>query len=159
MSARATLAALALLAGACAAPPPPLAPPPPPPPPPSAPSPVPWRAVVHLSDPGRPANARGLANAMAGIEALAAQGEGPLHVVLVVHGPALGWFRRAEPDNLGEPLARLLAKGHVELRVCARTLADNHWALPDILPGAAVVPSGTVEVIHLQREGFAYFKP
>ncbi len=77
----------------------------------------------------------------------------------MVHGPALGWFRRAEPDGLAEPVAQLLATGRVELRVCARTLEENHWTLADIVPGAAAVPSGTVEVIRLQREGFAYFKP
>jgi len=93
------------------------------------------------------------------LNALDALGDEPAHFVIVVHGQALAWFRRAEPDNLAEPLAALLATGKVELRVCARTLAENHWRLSDILPGASVVPSGTLEVIRLQREGFAYFKP
>jgi intracellular sulfur oxidation DsrE/DsrF family protein len=152
--------ALAFVA-ACAPPPP--APPPPPPPPPAvaatAPETVAWRAVFHLSDPGRPANLRGLQNVSNGIKAILAQGDAPIQFVLVVHGPALGWFRRGEPDNLAEPLAQLLATGRVELRVCARTLEDNHWTLADILPGAKAVPSGTAEVIRLQGQGFAYFKP
>jgi intracellular sulfur oxidation DsrE/DsrF family protein len=74
---------------------------------------------------------------------------------VVVHSQALAWFRRAEPDNLAEPLAALLATGKVELRVCARTLEENHWNLSDILPGASTVPSGTVEFLRLQRDGFA----
>ncbi len=43
--------------------------------------------------------------------------------------------------------------------MCARSLDEYHWKIGDILPGARSVPSGTVEVIRLQREGFAYFKP
>lgn len=92
---RPLLPTLALLAAACA-PPPPL-PPPPPPPPPAAPSSTParaaepdpteWRAVFHLADPGRPANARGLQSAMNAIKAL---GDAKIHFVIVVHGPALG---------------------------------------------------------------------
>jgi intracellular sulfur oxidation DsrE/DsrF family protein len=93
------------------------------------------------------------------INALKALGDEPARFVLVVHGQALAWFRRAEPDNLAGPLAELLATGKVELRVCSRTLEENHWRLSDILPGAATVPSGTLEVIRLQREGFVYFKP
>jgi intracellular sulfur oxidation DsrE/DsrF family protein len=93
------------------------------------------------------------------VNALKAVGDEPARFVLVAHGQALVWFRRAEPDNLAEPLAALLATGKVELRVCARTLEENHWKLSDILPGAAAVPSGTLEVIRLQRDGFAYFKP
>ena len=29
----------------------------------------------------------------------------------------------------------------------------------DLVPGATVVPSGTLEVLRLEREGFVYFKP
>jgi intracellular sulfur oxidation DsrE/DsrF family protein len=157
MSRGALLAALVLVAG-CAPPPAP-APPPPPAVAATAPEPPAWRAVFHLSDPGRSANLRGLSNAINGIKAILAQGDAPIQIVLVVHGPALGWFRRAEPDNLAEPLAQLLATGRAELRVCARTLEENHWTLADILPGAKAVPSGTAEVILLQRQGLAYFKP
>lgn len=115
-----------------------------------------WRAVFHLSDPGRPTNARGLQNALNAVKAL---GDAPIRFVLVVHGPALGWFRKAEPDNLAEPLAQLLATGHVQFEVCERTLEEHHWKLADILPGAEGVPIGTVEVLRLEGLGFAYFKP
>jgi intracellular sulfur oxidation DsrE/DsrF family protein len=133
---------------------------PPPPPPPAAvpaaePS-GPLRAVFHLSEPGRAPSARGLTNALNALKAL---GDEPARFVLVVHGPAVEWLRRGEPENLGAPLAALLATGKVELRVCGKTLEENHWQLGDLLPGAAVVPSGTLEVLRLQRAGYAYFRP
>ena len=124
--------------------------------PPSTPAAAELRAVVHLSDPSRPANARGLQNVANGLKAL---GDEPARFVLVVHGQALGWFRRGEPENLGGPLAALLATGKVELRVCAKTLEENHWVLSDLVPGAVVVPSGTIEVLRLQQQGFLYFRP
>ncbi|APR83009.1 Hypothetical protein A7982_08358 [Minicystis rosea] len=114
------------------------------------------RAVFHFSDPARPSNVRGLENAK---RALAALGSTPARFVIVVHGQALNWFRKGEQENLAAPLAALLATGKVELHVCARTLEENHWHISDILPGATTVPSGSAEVLKLERDGFVYFKP
>jgi intracellular sulfur oxidation DsrE/DsrF family protein len=163
---RGLLVPLALALSACApAPvPAPVAPAPAPVPaaPPPAPVPVPaapdatLRAVFHLSDPNRAANLRGLENVRRALDAL---GAAPARIVLVVHGQAVGWLRRGEPDNLAAPVAALLATGKVELRVCARTLEEFHWQAAELVAGAAVVPSGTLEVLRLEREGFVYFKP
>jgi hypothetical protein len=169
---RTALLSISLATAACAASAPPAPAPHPgpipvgvaatPPPPPRAATPAHGgdtavvRAVFHFSDPARPANLRGLENAKRALEAL---GSTPARFVLVVHGQALSWFRKAEKDNVAPQLAALLATGKVELRVCARTLEENHWQLADILPGAASVPSGSAEVLKLEREGFAYFKP
>jgi intracellular sulfur oxidation DsrE/DsrF family protein len=79
--------------------------------------------------------------------------------VVVVHGPALQWFRRAEPHHLGDVLAHALATGHVHWRVCAVTLDEHHWRAEDLLPGASIVPSGSLEVLRLQSEGHVYFAP
>lgn len=166
MSARHLGTALLLGLASCAPPaPPPAAPPAPPapvaPPPPAA-AVAPegsLRAVFHLSDAGRASNARGLTNALNALNALKALGDEPARLVVVVHGPALEWFRRGEPENLGAPLAALLATGKVELRVCAKTMEENRWLLGDLLPGAKVVPSGTLEVLRLERAGYVYFRP
>lgn len=167
---RRALVVLGIFAAACAPPAPPSPPPHPspipvgvpatPPPhaaaPPAAPANGTLRAVFHFSDPARPATVRGLENAK---RALAALGSTPARFVLVVHGQGLNWFRKGEPDNVAAPLAELLATGKVELRVCARTLEENHWKVTDLLPGAVSVPSGSAEVLKLQRDGFVYFKP
>lgn len=159
---RVRLVALALALAACApAPVPASAPAPVPAPaapaPSAAPTPDPTlRAVFHLSDPGRATNLRGLENVRRALEAL---GPMPARIVLVVHGQALGWLRRGEADNLTAPVAALLATGKVELRVCARTLEEFHWQAAELVAGATVVPSGTLEVLRLEHEGFVYFKP
>jgi hypothetical protein len=131
-----------------------------PPPPPAAAQPVaaagPLRAVFHLSDPSRSMMSRGLTNAQNALKAL---GDEPARFVLVVHGQALLWLRRGEPENLGPQVAALLATGKVDLRICKKTLEENHWRLDDMVPGVSVVDSGTLEVLRLQREGYAYFQP
>lgn len=114
------------------------------------------RAVFHLSDPGRAPTQRGLENARNALQAL---GDRPARFVLVVHGQALNWFRRAEPDNLVSLTTALLATGKVELRVCTRSLAENRWRLEDLVAGATATPSGTLEVLRLQQDGYSYFKP
>lgn len=154
-------AALALLlatAPACApaAPAPPPASPPPPAPAATTLPAGPLRAVFHLSDPGRAANARGLVNALNAIHAL---GDERARFVIVVHGHAMDWLRRAEPENLGPQVAALLATGMVEVHVCQKTLDENRWQLGDLVPGVSAVASGTLEVLRLQREGYAYFHP
>jgi intracellular sulfur oxidation DsrE/DsrF family protein len=145
------LRALPLLLAACA---PAIAPPPPPPPAPPAKQGL--RAVFHLSDPSRAVVLRGLTNARNAIRAL---GSEDARFVLVVHGQALAWLRRDEPENLTREASELMATGKVEIRVCARTMEENHWQLGDMLPGLAAVPSGTLEVLRLEAAGYAYFRP
>jgi intracellular sulfur oxidation DsrE/DsrF family protein len=140
-----------LLLAACAPPAPAGAPAPPP-----ISAPAPLRAVFHISDPSRAVALRGLHNAR---NALRALGTADARFVLVVHGGALAWLRRAEPENLGGEVAELLATGKVEVRICANTMAEHHWELAEMVPGVHVVPSGTLEVLRLEREGFVYFHP
>lgn len=146
-----------LLVAACApaaAPPP--APPVTPTPPPREAAPPSLRAVFHLADPSRAIVLRGLTNAR---NALRALGSEDARFVLVVHGQALAWLRRDEPENLTREAGELLATGKVEIRVCARTMEENHWQLADMLPGLRAVPSGTLEVLRLEAAGHAYFRP
>lgn len=61
----------------------------------------------------------------------------------------------AELHNLALPV---LAKG-VLLKVCANALAENGIMHDEVWPEAEIVPAGLVEVVRLQRAGFAYIKP
>ncbi len=114
------------------------------------------RAVFHFADGARDAVMRGLQNAQNGVHAL---GNEPARFVIVVHGPALRWFRRQERANVGPQLAALLDTRRVEWRVCRVTLEQNGWSESDLLPAATVVASGTLEILRLQQQGFAYFRP
>ena len=56
-------------------------------------------------------------------------------------------------DELRAKTAALMARG-VRFRICANALAENDIAHDRLWPGC-----GLVEVVRLQREGFAYIKP
>lgn len=60
--------------------------------------------------------------------------------------------------ELREWVARLKSRG-VRFKVCANALAENNVDPATLWPGCEVVPAGLVEVVRLQREGFAYIKP
>jgi intracellular sulfur oxidation DsrE/DsrF family protein len=76
-------------------------------------------------------------------------------MVLVANGPAAKQF--AAPDCAAR--GRELMDMGLDIRVCANALkvfdveADRLWA------GCRIVPAGVVEIVRLQREGFAYIKP
>lgn len=47
----------------------------------------------------------------------------------------------------------------VRFAACENTLRDKSIPKENLLPGIATVPSGAVEVIRKQHEGYGYFKP
>ena len=47
----------------------------------------------------------------------------------------------------------------MRVMLCANALADTKIDHARLWPGCSVVPAGLVEVVRLQREGFAYIKP
>ena len=78
-------------------------------------------------------------------------------LAVVANGPAVILFTDEHAD-LRELAAPLLAQG-VRVMLCANALADNKIDHARLWPGCSVVPAGLVEVVRLQREGFAYIKP
>ena len=63
-----------------------------------------------------------------------------------------------EFDDLKAKTAALMQRG-VRFKVCANALAEHGIAHERLWPGCQVVPAGLVEVVRLQRGGFAYIKP
>lgn len=61
-------------------------------------------------------------------------------------------------DELRARATALMARG-VRFKLCANALAENGIPHDRLWPGCVVVPAGLVEVVRLQREGFAYIKP
>lgn len=78
-----------------------------------------------------------------------------LHVVANGGGAAHFTMEHADLRELAEPL---MARG-VKFKICANAL--NELGIPPAVlwPGCEVVPAGLVEVVKLQRAGFAYIKP
>lgn len=78
-------------------------------------------------------------------------------MALVANGPAVKLLTRDHPD-LAARGAELTAMG-LDIRVCANALKGHDIPPEQLWPGCHVVPAGVVEIVRLQREGFAYIKP
>ncbi len=78
-------------------------------------------------------------------------------VEVVCHGGGIGLLVKDESQHADE-VARLIKEG-VRFAACENTLRDRSIPKESLLPGVATVPSGVVEVIRKQQEGYGYFKP
>lgn len=76
---------------------------------------------------------------------------------LVAHGAGIGLL--VEHESAHADQVRSLAARKVRFVACKNTLKDKAIAEDRLLPGVEVVPSGAVEVLRKQQEGFGYFKP
>ena len=81
-------------------------------------------------------------------------------LVVVANGGGAPLFAEAGPvfADLRAKTMALMESG-VSFKVCANALADNAVEHERLWPGCEVVPAGMVELVRLQREGFAYIKP
>ncbi|MDH6256680.1 DsrE family protein [Bradyrhizobium sp. BR13661] len=87
---------------------------------------------------------------------------GPDHVTLalVIHGPALKAFHRAQanPDISGR--ISNFAKDGVELAACGNTMKAQNITLTDLLPGfVSAEKGGVVRLAELQSQGYLYLRP
>lgn len=78
-------------------------------------------------------------------------------VVVVANGPAVKFFTR-EGCPVTENIEKLAAQ-KVQFCICANALRKFQISPDQLLPQCTVVPAGIVEIVHRQREGFAYIKP
>jgi intracellular sulfur oxidation DsrE/DsrF family protein len=80
-------------------------------------------------------------------------------VVVVAYGEGVQFL---QSDTLfsdeGPKVAALAARG-VVFKVCENSLRAGNLGRRDLLPRVEVVPSGTLEIARLQREGYAYIRP
>lgn len=78
-------------------------------------------------------------------------------LVMVGNGPAVTLFT-ADQSALRETAQPLMDRG-LKIRLCRNALNDNNLTEADLWPGIEVVPAGLVEIVRLQKAGFAYIKP
>lgn len=78
-------------------------------------------------------------------------------LVIVANGPAVKQFIRGQGKN--EETARALAERGVQFRLCANALKDNALTKEQLWSFCTIVPAGLVEIVKLQRVGYAYIKP
>ena len=113
-----------------------------------------YNLVLHL-DSGETGMFRLVArNASNYLKALAGE-KFELHVVANGQGVKLFTTEHEELRDLGE---QLMAQG-VRFKICANALAENAIDPVNLWPGCLIVPAGLVEIVKLQRAGYAYIKP
>ena len=78
-------------------------------------------------------------------------------MVLVANGPAVKRFTRVDRD-LADQGEKLAVQG-LEIMLCNNALNKFGIDREHLWNSASVVPAGVVELVRLQREGFAYIKP
>lgn len=78
-------------------------------------------------------------------------------VRLVANGPAVQMFKMDATPH-GARVTELASKG-VTFALCANALKAFNVDKATLVSGCEVVPAGVVELVQLQRAGFAYIKP
>ncbi len=79
-------------------------------------------------------------------------------VRLLANGQAVRLFERSAASANAERIAELRGRG-VGFLMCNNSLKGLGLLPSELIEGCEVVPAGIVELIRLQRQGFAYVKP
>jgi intracellular sulfur oxidation DsrE/DsrF family protein len=76
----------------------------------------------------------------------------------VANGKAVNLFRKDRSAKYASDMGDLHKLG-VRFKACRNAMAKNKVEKTDLLDVCEVVPAGILEIINLQRDGFAYVKP
>ena len=79
----------------------------------------------------------------------------PPEVELVAYGPGTAFLRKA---SVIQPDLETLAAKHVHFVACENSMRLQHLTPADLAPGVTSVPSGVVEVVTRQEQGWPYIK-
>ena len=115
------------------------------------------KVVYHVDELEKVGSA--LANIRNHYAGLGDEPERPL-IALVVLGPALSAFRRADASfDVVDGIAALVGSGLTAL-ACINTMRADKLSVQDLLPGFTVAErGGVVSLAQLQHDGYAYIKP
>ena len=78
-------------------------------------------------------------------------------IEVVCHGQGIALLVDGQSEH-ADFVAKLIAQG-VHFVACENTLREKSIPREKLLPDVGTVPSGAVEVIRKQQEGYGYFKP
>ena len=113
----------------------------------------PIRAVVHVNFGDAERQGKGLKN----IANILKEVGDKAQLEVVAHGAGIDLLVASKTKH-AEQIAELRGRG-VRFVACENTLAEKSIPKGDLLEGVGTVPSGAVEVIRKQHEGYAYFRP
>lgn len=78
-------------------------------------------------------------------------------LVVVCHGEGIALLSKKQTTQ--SELIQTLTKKGVRFEACENTMRKKSLSKEDLLEGIKTVPSGAVEIIRKQSEGYSYFKP
>ena len=83
-------------------------------------------------------------------------GKQNIHIEIVAYGPGIGMLKM--DSKLGSRIAEQIEKG-VRFVACQNTMRGQHLTREDMLADINYVPSGVIEVMKKQEEGYTYIRP
>lgn len=75
---------------------------------------------------------------------------------LVAYGPGIGMLQRE--SSVEARITQALSDG-VRVVACQNTMRGRQLVPADMIPGIGYVPSGVVEIVERERDGYAYLRP
>ena len=83
-------------------------------------------------------------------------GEDDVELELVAYGPGIGMLKGDSPVAKG--VAEALKTG-AKVVACENTMKGQKLGYADMLPNIGYAPSGVVELMRKQQQGYAYIRP
>ena len=111
------------------------------------------KVVVHINFSDAERQKHGLKN----IANILKEVKGEADIVVVCHGDGIGLLVQEKSQNADQ--VEQLIKAKVRFAACENTLRDKEIPKGKLLSGVTTTPSGAVEVVRKQQDGFGYFKP
>jgi uncharacterized protein len=85
---------------------------------------------------------------------------GHLDIKIVAHSEGIDFMVAARNQQQSESIPILTRSGSgVTLEACNNSIVGHKLAQADLFPGVQVIESGIGELVLLQQQGYAYFKP
>ena len=110
------------------------------------------RVVVHVSDNDPARWILALNNSRNAQEDLGATN---VEIEIVAYGPGINMLK--SDSSVKQRIAEALKSG-VKVNACQNTMNGMKLTAPDMLPEIGYVPSGVVEVMRKQQQGWAYIR-
>ncbi|MFL6706746.1 MAG: DsrE family protein [Massilia sp.] len=85
-----------------------------------------------------------------------ALGPANVDIEIVAYGPGIGMVKA---DSSAAANVRDAVASGMNINACENTMAAQHLNKSDINPAAGYVPSGVVEIVQRQQNGYAYLRP
>ena len=112
-----------------------------------------FKAVIHVNFSDSARQKHGLKNVANMLKEVGDKFE----IEVVCHGSGIGLLVKDQSQHAAE--VERLSKTGVRFAACENTMRDKAITKESLLPGVVTVPSGAVEVVRKQQDGYGYFKP